>query len=175
MLLWALGGILAVVVRAEYAPVYIFPDSKTASCTDTEWNEVLQTMGNVTSNVNDENGQRRLGEPLHRHLRCPKWCGKYCAAMGVGCVGYGRRQLPNGHARNLNENDQGSQDSQCSDQIAAIDDALRKLKRVSPSCQSLVRGDRNVSCPFLPRSATFTRLVCGTRRGLRLPRQSFPV
>jgi hypothetical protein len=91
MFVWALGSILAVAVRAEYAPVYIFPDSKAASCTDTEWNEVLQTMGNVTSNVNDENGQRRLGEPMHRHLRCPKWCGKYCAAMGVGCVDYGRR------------------------------------------------------------------------------------
>jgi hypothetical protein len=139
---------MALMVHAEYAPVYIFPDSNASSfCTDKEWNQVLQIMGNATSSY----GHRRLGSPQpHRRLKCPKWCGKYCAAMGVGCGDYGRRRRELDSNPDDDYNDDGADDENfyCTDQIAAIDDALYNIKHVSPSCKSLVLGDHNVSCPY---------------------------
>jgi hypothetical protein len=55
MFFWALTSCM-LVVRAEYAPVYLFPDSNATACTDTEWNEVLQTMGNASTVKEDEEG-----------------------------------------------------------------------------------------------------------------------
>jgi hypothetical protein len=157
-MLWVLASLMAVVVvvvRAEYAPVYVFPDSNVSqACTAKEWNEVLQIMGNATTSEDyRRERRRRLGAPPpQRRLACPRWCGKYCAAMGVGCGQYGRRrQLQNGNDDSDDSNDDyepNEENEQCSEQISAIDGALKKLKDVSPSCQSLVQGERNVSCPY---------------------------
>jgi hypothetical protein len=143
-------------VHATRAPMYIFTDEGVGiGCNDAEWNTVLQVIGNATKDRRRRLG--RGGSATHRQLSCPKWCGKYCAAMGVGCVTQGRRrQLQNNG--NGKGNGKGNLDdcnstcidgdvTACSADIAAIDAALMNFTAVSNQCQKLLAGDKTISCP----------------------------
>jgi hypothetical protein len=153
-------------VQATRAPMYIFTDEGIGiGCTDTEWNTVLQVMGNATR----DNHRRRLGsgsssrgsqqQHHHRQLSCPKWCGRYCAAMGVGCGTQGRRRErvlqkdsssgKGGKPDDCNSTCIDGDVTACAADIAAIDAALFNFTAVSVSnqCQKLLEGDKTISCP----------------------------
>jgi hypothetical protein len=141
-------AIAMALVSAKRAPVYVFTsEALGVSCTEAEWNQVLLTMSNATTS----DGRRRLGRG-QRQLSCPRWCGKYCAMMGVGCGTQGRRRkLPgnNGNGKG-NGNSTGNCDedvSACSADIAAIDVALVNITTVSSACRALLAGEKTVSCP----------------------------
>jgi hypothetical protein len=142
-------------VAAKRAPVYIFTtEALDAFCTDSEWKMVLQTMENATA----LNRRRRLGHG-QRKLSCPSWCGKYCAAMGVGCGRYSRRKLLSGGKCNDNSVHCLNGDvSACAADIAAIDLALTNMTAISGFCQALLDGDKTISCP------DFTTTDCYIRR-----------
>jgi hypothetical protein len=147
-------------VQATRAPMYIFTDEGIGiGCTDTEWNTVLQVMGNAT-----RDNRRRLGSSSrgsqqqhhHRQLSCPKWCGRYCAAMGVGCGTQGRRRVlqssgkgsGSGKPDNCNTTCIDGDVTACAADIAAIDAALFNFTAtVSNQCQKLLEGDKTISCP----------------------------
>jgi hypothetical protein len=147
-------------VMAKRDPMYIFTtDALDVFCTDVEWNVVLQTMENATAPNRRRN--RRLGQQAQRKLGCPLWCGRYCAAMGVGCVQpTRRRKLPSGGG-NCNGNSKRcivGDVSACAADIAAIDSALSNATTVSGPCQALLAGDKTISCP------DFTTDDCYIRR-----------
>jgi hypothetical protein len=74
-------------------------------------------------------GQRDL-------LGCPKWCGKYCVQMGIGCGTLDRRR------RQLTDN------TKCRKAIADIDAALAQVAvKLSQPCRDILRGP-TVSCPL---------------------------
>jgi hypothetical protein len=143
-------------VGAKRDPLYMFnTDALDVLCTDSEWNVVLQTMHNATA-LNRRRQQRRLGWSSSREERelqtCPRWCGKYCAAMGVGCVQIGRRRKlsNNNGTNNCNGNSKHCLDGDvtaCAADIAVIDAALSNVTAVSDSCQALLDGDKTISCP----------------------------
>jgi hypothetical protein len=141
-------------VQAAHAPMYIFTEEGIGiGCNDAEWNTVLQVMGNATKD------RRRLGRSsTHRQLSCPKWCGKYCAMMGVGCGQQGRRRERTLQNVNGKGQGKGSLDdcnntcidgdvTACAADIAAIDAALFNYTAVSNPCQKLLAGDKTISCP----------------------------
>jgi hypothetical protein len=144
---WALAimALTMTLVNATRAPVIVFTSAAVGiSCTDEEWNSVLQTMGNATAS----NKLRQLVRG-QRKLACPKWCGKYCAMMGVGCAPGGRRRQ-----RKLQGSGNGSGStfidgdvSACAADISSIDSALRDITTVSSSCRALLAGNKTISCP----------------------------
>jgi hypothetical protein len=74
-------------------------------------------------------GQRDL-------LGCPKWCGKYCVQLGIGCGTLDRRR------RQLTDN------TKCRKAIADIDAALAQVAvKFSQPCRDILR-DPTVSCPL---------------------------
>jgi hypothetical protein len=78
----------------------------------------------------------------------PWWCGKYCAAMGVGCGQYGRRrQLQSGNCTGIGGTCINGDVSACTADIAAIDTALASFTSTSTQCQMLLAGSKTVSCP----------------------------
>jgi hypothetical protein len=117
------------------------------------WNSVLQTMGNATTSIPR---RRHLGYGRHK-LACPAWCGKYCAAMDVGCAGQGRRRQ-----RALQGTVSGGtfiegDVSACAVDLSAIDSALRNVTIVSPSCRALLAGNKTVSCPDFTTTDCYVR------------------
>jgi hypothetical protein len=140
-------AITMALVSAKRAPVYVFTsEALGVSCTDAEWNQVLLTMGNATTSGD----RRRLGRG-QRQLTCPRWCGKYCAAMGVGCGTQGRRRKLPGSSNGKGSSGTGGNCVEdvtaCSADIAAIDAALTNITTVSSACQALLEGDKTISCP----------------------------
>jgi hypothetical protein len=145
-----LAAMLPLVVVAKHDPVYVFTTEATdAVCNKTEWDAVLQTMENATFR---RRRLIRLGPAMQqRQLACPRWCGKYCASMGVGCGQYRgrlRRELSSsvkcqGNSSNCVDGDV----SVCAADIAAIDTALTSITNVSNSCRSVLNGGKTVSCP----------------------------
>jgi hypothetical protein len=143
-------AIALALVSAKRAPVYVFTSEALGiSCTEAEWNQVLLTMGNATTSDNS----RRLGRGQRKLPGCPRWCGKYCAMVGVGCGLQGRRRkLPgnNGNGNGKGSGNGGNCDedvSACSADIAAIDAALMNFTAVSNSCQRLLAGEKSITCP----------------------------
>jgi hypothetical protein len=68
-------------------------------------------------------------------LGCPKWCGKYCVQLGIGCGTLDRR-------RPLTDN------TKCRKAIADIDATLAQVaSKLSQPCQDILR-DPTVSCPL---------------------------
>jgi hypothetical protein len=137
----------AALVHSARAPLYIFTeDAIGIGCTEAEWNTVLQVMANATT----PSARRRLGHG-QRRLACPYWCGKYCAAMGIGCGSYGRRrQLQSGGGANctgVGGTCINGDVSSCAANITAIDKALANFTATSTECQMLLAGSKTVSCP----------------------------
>jgi hypothetical protein len=141
---WSLLTLITTAVvsltQAQRAPLYNFIDESTSvKCNDTEWKNVLQVMGNAT--VSSDRRRLGAGPSAQRKLSCPKWCGKYCAMMGVGCAQRGRR-------RYLQGNDSMEDITPCGADIAAIDTALAGYTGVSSQCQAVLAGQKTVSCPY---------------------------
>jgi hypothetical protein len=71
-------------------------------------------------------------------LGCPKWCGKYCVQLGIGCGTLSRRR----RRRQLTDN------TKCRKAIADIDAALAQVAvKLSQPCRDILR-DPTVSCPL---------------------------
>jgi hypothetical protein len=134
----------AILVHATRAPVYVFTDEGIGiGCTEAEWSTVLNVMGNAT-----KDRRRLVRGNQRRQLNCPAWCGKYCAAMGVGCASGGRRrerQLQPGNDNGVTTIN--GDVSACAADMASIDAALKNVPTVFIQCQKLLSGDKTVSCP----------------------------
>jgi hypothetical protein len=170
LLMLLIAAAATIAVQATLAPVYIFDEQDNVECNQAEWNTVMQAMINVTTSSHPHRGRRRLGQVERKLQTCPSWCGKYCAAMGIGCVQKGRRRQlrclqdnqdedEDGKDQNIVTTDKGGGGgggvtriqgdvSACAADIAAIDAVLKSFTAVSKECQQLLMfGNKTISCP----------------------------